>query len=69
MVVNQLNKSSLNNHTLHPYLKQEITQKNLFYLHLMKEVGAGNSTVLLQSLHTPFYHIYTKNHHQLYIFH
>jgi hypothetical protein len=37
---------------LHPYLKQEITQKNLFYLHLLKEGSALNSIVMLQSLHT-----------------
>jgi len=39
---------------LHPYLKQEITQKNLFYLHLMKEAGAVNGIVVLQSLHTHY---------------
>ena len=36
---------------LQPYFKQEITQKNLFYLHLVKEVYATNSSVILQSLH------------------
>ena len=43
---------STTTHVIQPHLKQEITQNNLFYLHVVKEVGAGNSIVILQSLHT-----------------
>jgi len=44
-------------------LKAEITQKNLFYLHLEKEVCASNSSVILQSLHTLLQcHMYIRDH-------
>jgi len=49
---------STTTHVLEPYLKQEITQENIFYLHLVKEVGAGNNIILLQSLHTLLDHWY-----------
>ena len=61
-----LNKTSLNHqqpHTLQPYFKQEITQKNLFYLHPVKEVCASNSSVTLQSLYTLLQcKMYIKDH-------
>jgi hypothetical protein len=48
---------------LQPYFKQEITQKNLFYMHLVKGVCASNSSVKLQSLHTLLQcNMYIKDH-------
>jgi hypothetical protein len=44
-----LNKTSLNNHSL---ISAGNYSEDLFYQHLVKEVCASNSSVILQSLHT-----------------
>jgi len=59
-----LNKTSLNNNnTCYSLTSCRKLQKNLFYLHLVKEVCASKSSVILQSLHTLLQcNMYIKDH-------